>query len=219
MRPIILLAVLCCCVLTVAPAKAQHCPPIWESYLSRISIEHDAKTRAIDLKVKYSKLGGRAMPKYQIYLLAYLEQNERRVPAPLPADFIDKQVVRVLHTQAVERNADGSYDFALRLNANELAKKFIEHGRLTEKDRKNPGGWGYYEESFRLAIFIPFLEDRTYSVLENLPEDRHECNYLQERALLFQPLPYSLGIHFGRVGGGQLAEGEYSIRINQAKSR
>jgi hypothetical protein len=206
------LAVLSCLVLMVNPAKAQHCAPIMESYLSRISIKHDAKDQALDLKVEYSKTGGRQKPKYQIYLLAYLEKNEPRVPAPLPADLIDKQFVRVLHTQAVERNKDGAYEFDLRLNMHELAEKIIELGSLTEKDREDRRSTGYYKDNFRLAVFVPFLEDRTYSVLDSLPKDKHECNYTQERALLFQPLPYSFSIHFGIV------QGNYFIWINQPKS-
>jgi hypothetical protein len=215
MKPITPLVAVTCVVLVAAPARAQHCAPIVESFLSQISIAHDSTNQALDLKMKYSKTGGQAKAKYQIYLLAYLEKNESRVPAPLPADLIDKQVVRVLHTEAVKRSKDGSYDFELRLNMNDLAKKIIGLGHLTEKDREAPGGWGSFKDNFRLAVFVPFLEDSTYSVLDGLPEDRHECNYTRERALLFQPLPYSFSIHFGIVQARELAEGKYYIQINQ----
>src|SRR4051794_22555604 len=83
--------------------------------------------------------------------------------------------------------------------------------------RESPGGWGSFKDRFRLAVFIPFLEDRSYSVLDDLPEDKHECNYARERALLFQPLPYAFSIHFGTVQAVRLAEGDYYIQINQAK--
>jgi len=190
-----------------------------ESYLSQISIKHNEKHQALDLNVEYSKIGGATKPKYQIYLLAYLVKNEHRVPAPLSADFIDKQVVRILHTEAVEQNKDGSYDFDLQLNMTELAQKIIELGRLTEDDRDAHGRWGFYKDRFRLAVFVPFLEDRIYSVLDCLPEDKHECNHDGRRTLLFQPLPYSFTIHFGTVLADpfQLAEGTYRIQINQAK--
>lgn len=217
MKPIARPAVLSCFVLTVTPASAQHCPPIVESFLSQISVRHDSQDQALDLKLEYSKTGGQPKPAYQIYLLAYFEKNEHRVPAPPPADLIDKQAMRVVHTGAIKRNKNGRYELELRLDMNELAKKIIELGGLTEKDRENPGGWGYLKDNFRLAVFIPFLEDRTYSVLDGLPEDKHECNYTRERALLFQPLPYSFGIHFGTVLAVRLAEGNYYIQINQAK--
>jgi len=156
---------------------------------------------------------------YYAHRLSYLVKNEHRVPAPLPAGFIDKQVVRVLHTEVVEQNKDGSYDFDLQLNMTELAQKIIGLGHFTEKDRKVYGGWGSFKDRFRLAVFVPFLEDSTYSVLDGLPEDKHECNYNDDRALLFQPLPYSFSIHFGTVLAVpfQLAEGTYRIQINQAK--
>ena len=218
MKPTILLAVFFCSIFIVTPIGAQHCAPIVESYLSQISVKHDAKDQALDLKLEYCKTGGRPMPKYQIYLLAYLEKNEHGVPAHPPADLIDKQVVRVLHTQVVERSEDGTYEFKLRLNMNELAKKIIDLGHLTEKDSETPGGWGYFEDNFRLAVFVPFLADRTYSVLSGLPEDRHECNYTKARSLLFQPLPYSFSINFGIVQAVRLAEGNYYIQINQAEA-
>ncbi len=217
MKPMTLLAVLSCFLFMVAAVEAQHCPPIVESYLSQVSIKHDAKDQALDLTLEHAKTGGQPKPKYQVYLLAYLEKNAHRVPAPLPADLLDKQVVRVLHTQAVARNDRGTYECQWCLNMNELAKSIIELGRFTEKDRESPGGWGSFKDKFRLAVFIPFLEDRTYSVLGGLPENKHECNYTRERALLFQPLPYSFSIHFGTVQAVHLAEGNYYLQINQAQ--
>ena len=101
---------------------------------------------------------------------------------------------------------------------NELARKVIDLGHLTDKDREAPGGWGYFKDRFRLAVFVPFLEDRTYSVLDSLPKDKHECNYTRRRALLFQQLPYAFSIHFGIVQAVQRAEGDYYIQINEAKS-
>lgn len=228
MKPLSRLTILSCFVLVVTPARAQHCPPILESYLSQISIKHNRKDRSLDLNVTYSKGGGHEMPKYQIYLLAYLQKNEHRVPTPLPADFadnkltadfIDKKFVCVLHTEAIELNNDDNlyddiYDFDLRLNMNELAEKIIKLGRFTEKDRINPDSWGYYEDKFRLAVFIPYLEDSTYSVLDSLPEDKHECPHSDRRALLFQPLPYAFSIQFGRP---LTAPGDYVILIDYVK--
>ena len=210
--------VLTCLLLAASSASAQHCAPIVESYLSQISIGPDKKRTALELEIEYAKVGGRRLPAYQIYLLAYLAKNEDRVPAPLPADFVDKEVVCVLHTEVIKLAKDGNYDFAVQLDMTELAQKIIELGHLTDADRADPGGWGSYKDSFRLAIFIPFLDDSTYSVLDGLPDDRHECNYLRRRELLFQPLPYSFTIHYGIVLAARpprLPEGQYRIQINQ----
>ena len=210
MRPITPLAALSCLIFMIVTAEAQHCPPIDESYLGQVSIRHAAGNQALELNVEYSKTGGQPKEKYQVYLLAYLEKNADRVPAPSPADLIDKQVVRVLHTQAIERNDRGTYEFQRRLLMTELAKSVIELGRLTEKDREDFGGWGRYKDRVRLAVFVPYLEDKTYSVLAELPAYKHECpagGGAGERSLLFQPLPYSLSIHFGAAHGAKLPEG------------
>jgi hypothetical protein len=209
-----------CLLLAATSASAQHCAPIVESYLSQISIGHNKKYTALELEVEYAKLGGRYHPKYQIYLLAYLTKNEDRVPAPLPADFIDTKVVYVLHTEAIKQAKDGNYDFRVRFDMTELAQKIIELGHLTDADRADPGGWGSYTDSFRLAIFIPFLDDSTYSVLDSLPQDRHECHHRGQRELLFQQLPYSFTIHYGMVLAARpprLPEGQYRVQINQDK--
>ena len=212
MKPNLAMCVLSCLAFLSAPATAQHCAPIVESYLSQISVKPDAKRKAIDLKVEYSKTGGRSHPKYQAYLLAYLTKNENAALSPPPADLINKKVVCVLHTQLIERNKDGGYDFAAQLNRNDLAKKIIELG-LTEKDRFGDAAWGGYKDAFRIAVFVPFLEDKTYSLLKGLPEDRHECNYMRDRALLFQRLPYYFSIHYGSVLGEELPKGDFDILI------
>ena len=222
MKPLTTSAVLFCVLSMVAAAEAQHCPPIEESYLSQVSIKHAAGDRALEVKVEYSKTGGQTKEKYQMYLLAYLEKNADRVPAPSPADPIDKQIVCVLHTQAIERNDRGTYEFQRRLLMTELAKSVIELGRLTEKDREDFGGWGRYKDRVRLAVFVPYLEDKTYSVLAELPAYKHECPTGEgagKRSLLFQPLPYSLSIHFGAAHGARLPEGVYYIQINQIHDR
>jgi hypothetical protein len=61
---------------------------------------------------------------------------------------------------------------------------------------------------------VPFLEDQTYSTSKELPEDRHECNYAKDRALLWQPLPYAFSIHYGIVQAVRLDEGLYHVQIN-----
>jgi hypothetical protein len=220
MRSMTPLAVLSCMIFMVVTAEAQHCPPIEESYLSQVSIKHGTGDQALELKVEYSKTGGQPKEKYQVYLLAYLEKNADRVPAPSPAELIDKQVVCVVHTQAIERNDRGRYEFQRRLPMTELAKSIIQVGRLSEEGREDFGGWGRYKDRFRLAVFVPYLEDKTYSVLAELPAYKHECpagGGAGERSLLFQPLPYSLSIHFGAAHGDKLPEGAYYIQINQAK--
>jgi hypothetical protein len=196
---------------------AQHCAPIVESYLSEISVKHADESIAV--RVEYTKNGGQPKARYQAYLLAYIEKNSAKVPSASPNPVINQEVVVILHTQLIERNQRGRYDMEVRLNRDELAKKMIKHGQLTEKDRTNYGGWGQYKDKIRIAVFIPFLEDQQYSNLKGLPEDKHECNYSGERALLFQELPYSFSIHFGIVQAVRLEEGRFHIEINGDKQK
>lgn len=195
-----------------ATAEAQHCAPIYESYLSEISVKKSEET--IRFRFEYMLQGGRGQNAYQAYVLAYLERDAARVPAPAPDDLIDPAAAVVLHTQRIQRNERGSFDLEFHIDGDELARKMIAHGRLTEKDRTEHGGWGVYQERVRIAVFVPFLEDRTYSVMDGLPEDRHECNYGGDRALLFQTLPYRMSIHFGIVRAASVPEGVFRIEIN-----
>jgi len=194
---------------------AQHCPPIVESYLSEISVKH--KEGAIAIRVEYTKNGGQPKKKYQAYVVAYLEKNRKDVPAAAPKAVLDSKVALILHSQLIERDSKGRYGLKLELDHNELAKKIIDHRKLTEDDRTNYGGWGQYNDKIRIAMFIPFLEDKAYSNMEGLPDDKHECNYKRERALLFQELPYALSIHFGIVQAVKLEKSKFHIQINGDK--
>jgi len=194
------------------PVVAQHCAPIYESYLNAISLERSED--GIEFRVQYKVRGGAGQDAYQAYVLAYLERDAARVPAPSPGDYIDKSVAFVLHTQLIKRNEKGVFDLEYQIDGNELAKKMIAHRRLTESDRMENGGWGVYRDRVRIAVFVPWLDDEKYSVIEGLPEDRHCCNYSHAPELLFQTLPYRLTIHFGIVKAWSVEEGTFVIEIN-----
>ena len=50
--------------------SAQHCAPLYESYLSRIDVSRDAKV-SINFDLSYSKTGGRYKEAYQAYVVVY----------------------------------------------------------------------------------------------------------------------------------------------------
>lgn len=193
-------------------AGAQHCAPVYASYLSEVSIKQvDGKLR---FRFEYTIQGGRGQDAYQAYLLAYLEKDAARVPAPAPAEVLDKDAALILSTQVIKRNKTGTFDLEFQVDADEFAKQVIAHKSLTDKDRDAHGGWGVYRDRIRVAVFIPLLDDKKYSVLDGLPEDRHYCNYENDRALLFQELPFRLSIHFGIVRARSTAAGTCAIEIN-----
>ncbi len=173
---------------------AQHCAGITESYLSLVSLKQ--KDESIQVAVEYQKQGGRQKEAYQAYLLAYLAKRAGRIPLEAPQDTIDTSEMVILHTQLIKRSEEGNYDMKFKTSSKEFVKSLVTHGLLTEPTDRVAAAAGFYDsdDKIRLAIFIPFLEDEKYSVLEGLPEDRHECNYSNERALLFQPLPYLLTV-------------------------
>jgi hypothetical protein len=193
-------------------ALGQHCAPILESYLESISLTtHDA---ALHWKLAYRKSGGRNKQSYQGYLLGYLDRDADTIPATEDDMFIDPDKVVVLHTALMERGEDGAFRLEHKIDFDAFAEKIVSHFHLTEADRFRIGGWDEYRNEVRIALFIPFLEDTKYSTLGGLPKDKHECNYSEARALLFQPLPYSLQIRFGVTPLNKQRGGRYWIWIH-----
>lgn len=62
-------------------AVAQRDSPVWESYLDRLSIHHPVKPEnATSLEFVWHKVGGAHEHKaHQVYLLAYLQENETEI--------------------------------------------------------------------------------------------------------------------------------------------
>lgn len=197
--------------LLLAVGRAQHCAPIDESYLAKVELRHEQGS--LHLRAEYAKSGGQSKDAYQAYVCAYLDRDAALVPAQAPKAMLDTDKVLVLHTQVIRRNERGTYDLDFAIQEDELAKKVIAHAKLGDADRSAPGGWGSYIPRIQLAVFVPFLEDAKHSVLEGLPKDKHECNYENARALLFQTLPYLLRIHYGVVRATRLPEDNFRVLI------
>lgn len=191
---------------------AQHCAPITESYLSGIQIAR--QTDGLTLSLEYSKTGGRRHPAYQAYLLAYPESLQAKVAELTPQQAIEQQLVTVVETRLLPRNEAGKYALQWELKTEPLVKQLKSSGVISEERVNDVGGWKSFQERIRLAVFIPFLEDEKYSQLDQLPADRHECNYAGEAALLFETLPQSLTICFGVVQAVRLAEGVHYLELN-----
>lgn len=197
--------------LLLAVGRAQHCAPIDESYLAKVELRHEQGS--LHLRAEYAKSGGQIKDAYQAYVCAYLDRDAALVPAPAPKALLETDKVLVLDTQIIRRNERGTYDLDFVIPEDELAKKVIAHAKLGDADRSAPGGWGSYVPRIQIAVFVPFLEDAKYSVLEGLPKDKHECNYENARALLFQTLPYRLRIHYGIVRATSLPESTFRVLI------
>ncbi len=207
------------------PARAQHCPPIEESYLSAISLRRAAGGKTLDLEIEYRKLG-RLHEAYQVYLLAFWSRDTERFLNPPQGEAFDPEACVILETRLLKPNsADGNslidahgYRCAMSIDTQELAETMLAFGKMTDDDRHIVGGWGWYQETIQFAVFIPFLEDAKYATLKDLPEDRHECNYGNAPALLFAVMPHQLQIKFGVVSAFRTDEGSYRIHINTGKS-
>jgi hypothetical protein len=188
-------------------AQAQHCAGITESYLSEISVKHVKDS--LKIKCEYYKQGGRTKEAYQAYLLAYLDEHANKINQSSGEEFFDPEFVEVLHTQVITRDAEDGYKLEFAISNEDFAKMLIKKKPIGDK-RRSTGG-GFYLDNVRLAVFIPFLEDKKYALLKGLPEDRHECNYSGVKALLFQPLPSSLSIFIP-------VSGKYHIDLRAAPS-
>ena len=195
----------------------QHCPPIVESYLSSTRF---ARTDAgIELKLRYTKTGGRRKAAYQAYILAYSEKNQARVFELTPQEAISQKLVTIVHTQVTKQNNDGEYEIEFALNTQPFVDVMLKEKQLSVDSVLDVGGWKSFEHPIRLAVFIPFLADEEYARLPGLPEDKHECNYGQRPALLYDTLLPRLQICFGIVQAVRLEDGKYHIQIQSRQPR
>jgi hypothetical protein len=193
-------------------AIAQHCAPIVESYLSTIDIQR-TKT-GFDFEFQYSKTGGQRKTAYQAYLLVYADSNEDRIAKMTPQQAISEKLATVVNTQLAKRNDSGRYQIRWHLDTKAFVQKLLSE-KLISMDRvEDVGGWKGYVDKIRLSVFIPFLEDEEYSVMEGLPDNKHECNYLGEAALLFETLQPKMDVRFGIVQAIKLDDGEHYIQLN-----
>jgi hypothetical protein len=213
--------------------KGQHCCPIVESYLGGISVEHSGDS--IRFSLKYCKMGGSTKAfLYQSYLIAYLEKNESQLFALDSKDITKNNYSIVLINRLINSHQNDvgtlknneragnlfsnfAYQYPDKISflTNDLANKIIKEFKLNSaSDTVNVGGWCSYSEKFKIAFFVPFLEDTINSNNKKLPEYKHECNYDRRPYLLFQPLPYTFQIKFGSVIGVKFKKGDYYIHIN-----
>ena len=194
---------------------AQHCAPIVESYLSRVDISRDGD--GVNFRIEYAKTGGQTKKAYQAYLLAYRNRDAAKIAGLAPQKVIESGLATVVHTQLAKRNKRGRYSLAWTLDQQPFVEKMLKDSRLQRKETTDIGGWMRFDDEMRIAVFIPFLEDKKYSVIEGLPKKKHECNYGGDSALLFEPLSQRLTVHYGIVQAVRLPEGKYYVQINASR--
>jgi hypothetical protein len=192
--------------------SAQHCAPIVESYLSTIDITRSEE--GLNLSLKYSKTGGRTKSTYQAYILAYSDKNRAKVLELTAQEAIAEKLVTVLHTQAAKQNEEGNYEIEFKLNTQNFVERLLKEKQISLDSVTDTGGWKSFDSPIRLALFIPFLDDKQFSRIDGLPEDKHECNYGNKSALFYDSLSTQLQICFGIVQATRLREGEYFIQMN-----
>lgn len=199
-------------VFLAQPMTAQHCAPIIESWLSKISVTHSLTN--LNIELEYSKNGGIAKKAYQIYLIAYPENDEKKILHESLTDLQNDSLSVILKTDIISRSDNEIYPFNFSMDVNKLVQLLISEKLLIESNKEAYGGYGRFKDRFKMIVFIPFLADKKYSTLEKLPKDKHECNYTMAKSLLYQPLPYSFSIHFGIMQGRNLGKDNYYIQIN-----
>lgn len=174
-------------------ASAQHCPPIFDSFLSETKL---TPTRDGKLKVNltYNKMGGRSHEAYQAYLIAFLKSDAANAFPKKSGEIFDPKLSIVLKTDLVKKQKnkddedDDTYLFDAEVDLTKLTSDLAELRKIDLTAKDSP-----VEICF--AFFIPFLADEKYSLLSGLPEDRHECNYGEEPALLTFQFPQCCNAH------------------------
>lgn len=198
-----LLLALGCCLLGLSFTKnavAQHCAPLFESYLNELSIREIDES--LELQFVYAKTGGQHKRTYQAYLVAFLDEDFD--PKHIEGDIIDPNSMVVLKTSLIERKGEteGRYAFKYSGELKELSDKLLElrkrrQANSEKQDDSEENAQASEEKApviLRMFFFVPYLEDETYSTLEGLPEEKHECNYRGAKALIIQKLPYEIVI-------------------------
>ena len=199
-------------IATVQSLMGQHCPPIAESYLESVSVKH--MDEGISLAIDYKKSGGNRKEAYQAYVVAYSRFDTDKLLAMSPQDAIETKVVSVVHTQLAKRQENGCYGIQCTLKTRDLVAALLKDSKIDLAEIDDVGGWKSFKGQIRLAVFIPFLEDDEFSIIEGLPDDKHECNYREEDGLIFETLPQTFTFHFGIVQAVRMPEGEYYVQIN-----
>lgn len=211
-RTYIVVAFLITYILNLPDVKGQHCPPIYESYLESITIKHVKD--GIALNIDYKKSGGQTKDAYQAYVLAYSHFDTDKLLELSPQEAIEAKVVSVVHTQLAKRQESGCYGIQCLLKTHDLVETMLKDSKLDLKQVEDSDGWKVFKGRVRLAVFIPFLDDKKFSTIDGSPEKKHECNYYGEDGLIFETLPHTLTVHFGIVQAFTIPDGEYYIEIN-----
>jgi hypothetical protein len=190
----------------------QHCPPIVESYVSGLGVKRTKN--GIDFQFTYTKTGGQTKDAFQAYILAYPDSKTEAIEKLTPQHAIESGLATIAHTCIAKTNGSGDYTFGYSLDTETFVSAMLNRKLITKSRTTNAGGWKAYDGEIRLALFVPFLDDKKYSVLGELPDDKHECNYRGDSALLFQPITQKLSIRFGVVQAVKLDAGKHYIEIN-----
>ena len=193
-------------------ATFQHCPPIVESYLSATSVKRNDE--GLEFSVTYSKTGGRPKAAYQAYLVAFPTKNAATVTQLTPQQAIAKKHVAIIETKVIKIDRNREYQFKFQIETEDFVEKLLKEKLIARNRISNLGGWKSFDDQIQLAVFIPFLEDEKYSVLDELPGDSHECNYRGDSALLFEPFGPKLEVCYGVVQATKLKDGEHYIQLN-----
>jgi hypothetical protein len=189
------------CNVIASSVAAQHCAPITKTALNEVSVIRIDSS--LKIQFEFVKNGGQIKDAYQVYLLAYLKKDKNDVfEEEQKASFRKKQLVNIYNQnttiilkkdiikQAVryDKAAEGTiYGFSGTIKIIEIAKKVVKHGNFMKENNY----WG----EFKIAVFIPFLDDKEHSVDQRLPKDTHECNYQGRSFLILQELNHTFKIY------------------------
>jgi hypothetical protein len=201
-----------CCLCFTSVAVAQRCPPIVESFLSSSSVTRSKG--GLNLSFAYSKTGGQPKTSYQAYLVAFPLKNAATISKLTPQQAIADKHVLIIETKIIKRAKNSKYESKFDIETEAFVEKLIAAEKIKMNRVSDLGGWKSFDDQIQLALFIPFLDDEKYSVLDGLPDDSHECNYRGDSALLFEPLGPNLQVCFGVVQAVRLKDGRHYIQMN-----
>ncbi len=184
----------------IAPGiYSQHCAPIDLLALDKILVERtDSNLR---FQFEFLKNGGQTKEAYQVYIIAYLKENKDKITIEKfdedinhnrlilvegnLSSIIKKDIIKL--GMYSKQKGGYVYSYSSLIGMNKITEQVISQSKFEKK--------GNYQGEFKVAVFIPFLVDTSYSTDKRLPKDTHECNYAGRSALIFQELDYTFRIY------------------------
>jgi hypothetical protein len=210
-----------CCILFNPSARAQRDSPVWDSYLSPISVQAESGSLSADFL--FHKNGGpHEHSEHQCYVLLYLKQDEQAIlktvsdavlvkkkdqdTKPFLKMLTQRKLVVTLETKVAKRISEDDreykchsgfcFPFKFKFDNETLLNELDKLANFDAENVTVSGKATWFNDDFKLMVFVP-VNDSVYSTLVS-PKLRKTYDFANvmddETSILYlRALPYSFG--------------------------